>query len=80
MGLTPHPHPECRGPTKSRAVPLLTLTAFVAYEKGEILPKHFITNVSYAIYPAKNRYLPDFMYSHDWQIYWDPNIHTAPMT
>jgi len=28
----------CRGPRKSRAIPLLTLRAFVAYKKGENLP------------------------------------------
>ena len=38
VGLTPHPHLECRGPRKSRAIPLLTLGAFVAYKKGENLP------------------------------------------
>ena len=37
MGLTPHPHLECRGPRKSRAIPLITLRAFVAYKKGENL-------------------------------------------
>ena len=36
--------------------------------------------VSYAFYPAKNRFLPDFMYPYDCQTYCDPNIHTAPMT
>jgi len=35
VGLTPHPHLECRGPRKSRAILLLTLRAFVAYKKGE---------------------------------------------
>ena len=39
-----------------------------------------IINVNYAIYPAKNGYLPDFMYSYDCQTYWKPNTHTAPMT
>ena len=39
-----------------------------------------IQNVSYAFYPTKNRYLPDFMYSYDCQTYWGPNIHTATMT
>jgi len=34
VGLIPHPHLECRGPRKSRAIPLLTLRAFVAYKKG----------------------------------------------
>ena len=34
----PHPHLECRGPKKGRAIPLLTLRAFVAYKKGENLP------------------------------------------
>ena len=38
MGLTPHPHLECRGPRKSRAIPLLTLRAFAAYKKSENLP------------------------------------------
>jgi len=41
VGLTPYPHLECRGPRKSRAIPLLTLRAFVAYEKGENLPISF---------------------------------------
>ena len=48
------------------------------------IPTHvlniLIINVSYAFYPAKNRYLPDFMYSYDRQTHWDPNIHTAPTT
>jgi len=39
-----------------------------------------IINISYAFYPAKNRYLPDFMYSYVCQTYWDPNIHIAPTT
>ena len=38
VGLTPHPHLECRGPRKSSAIPLLNLRAFVAYKKGENLP------------------------------------------
>ena len=33
VGLTHHPHLECRGPRKSRAIPLLTLRVFVAYKK-----------------------------------------------
>ena len=33
MGLTPRPHLECRGPRKSRAIPLLTLRACVAYKR-----------------------------------------------
>ena len=37
MGLTPTPT-SCRGPRKSRAIPLLTLRAFVVYNKGENLP------------------------------------------
>jgi len=53
-GLPP-PHLECRGPRKSRAIPLLTLRALVAYKKCENLPKHFVTNVSDAFYPTKNR-------------------------
>jgi len=40
----------------------------------------FIINVSYALYSAKNMYLPDIMYSYDYQTYWDPNMHAAPMT
>jgi len=36
--LTPPPYLEYRGPGKSRAKSLLTLRAFVAYEKGENLP------------------------------------------
>ena len=35
VGLTLHPHLVCRGPRKSRAIPLFTLTAFVACKKGE---------------------------------------------
>ena len=34
VGLTTHPHLECRSPRKSRVIPLLTLRAFVAYTKG----------------------------------------------
>jgi len=35
VGLTPPPHPnlECRGLRKSRAIPLLTLRACVAYKR-----------------------------------------------
>ena len=29
---------------------------------------------------CKNVYLQDFMYSYDCHTYWDPSIHTAPMT
>jgi len=36
--LAPHPHLESRGPRKRRVITLLTLRAFVAYEKGEKLP------------------------------------------
>ena len=35
MGQTRHLHPVCRGSRKSRAIPLLTLRAFVVYKKGE---------------------------------------------
>jgi len=42
LGADPHPHLKCRGPRKSRARRLLTLRAFVAYEKGEKLPAHFM--------------------------------------
>ena len=38
VGLTTHPHLECRGPRKSKAIPLLTLRVCVAYKKGENLP------------------------------------------
>ena len=38
VGPTSHPHLECRGPRKSRGIPLLTLRDFVAYKKGENLP------------------------------------------
>ena len=38
MGLNPHPDLVCRGPRKSRAIPLPTLRTFVAYRKGENLP------------------------------------------
>ena len=34
VGLTPHRHLVCRGPRKSRAIPLLTQRAFVACKKG----------------------------------------------
>jgi len=37
MGLNPHPHLACRGPRKSRVIPVPTLRAFVAYKKGENL-------------------------------------------
>jgi len=51
VGLTPHPHLECRDPTKSRATPLPTLRAFVAYKKGKNLPTlkygEFIDQLSY---------------------------------
>ena len=39
-----------------------------------------IITVSYAIYPAKIKYLPDIIYSYDYKTYWDPNTHTAPKT
>ena len=35
VGLTPHLHLQCRGLRKSRAIPLLTLRALVAYIKSE---------------------------------------------
>ena len=34
VGLTPYPI-YCRGPTKSTAIPVFTLRAFVAYKKCE---------------------------------------------
>jgi hypothetical protein len=40
VGLTPPPHLVPKGPRKSRAIPLLTLRACVAYKKGENLPTH----------------------------------------
>ena len=48
VGLTPHPI-QCRGPRKSRAIPLLTLRAFVAHKKGETYPTYTIAiHVHYA--------------------------------
>ena len=38
VGLTPHPHLLPKVLEKSRAIPLLTLRACVAYKKGENLP------------------------------------------
>jgi len=38
MGLVPHPHLVYRGPRKSRAMPLLTLRAFVAYKRAKNQP------------------------------------------
>jgi len=38
VGLTPHPYLLPKVLKKSRAIPLLTLRAFVAYKKGENLP------------------------------------------
>jgi len=40
-GVDPHPHLECWGPRKSRAIPPLTLRVFVAYKKDESLPTKF---------------------------------------
>jgi len=39
MELTPSPHLVCGGPRKSRAIPLLSLSSFVAYKKCENLTK-----------------------------------------
>jgi len=41
--LAPHPHPVCRVPRKSGAIPLYTQRAFVTYKKGEKLPTIFRT-------------------------------------
>ena len=60
--LTPHSHLECRGPTKSRAIPPLTLRAFVAYEKGETLPISPI-NLNFASKHKKKAFL-SFVTSH----------------
>ena len=38
MGMTPHPHLVPKVLEKSRAMPLLTLRACVAYKKAENLP------------------------------------------
>ena len=38
VGLTPHPYLVPKFLEKSRAIPLLTLRACVAYKKGENLP------------------------------------------
>ena len=35
VGWPSYPHLECRGPRKSRAIPLLTLRSFVTYKKRE---------------------------------------------
>jgi len=40
VGLTPHPHLECRGPRQSTAIPLIPLRAFVAYKKSGNLNIH----------------------------------------
>ena len=37
VGLTPPTPTKCRGPRKSRAIPILTLRACVAYKKGDNL-------------------------------------------
>jgi len=37
-GADPHPHLVCRGPRKSRAIPLLNLGVFVAFKNGRNLP------------------------------------------
>ena len=34
-GADPHPHLECRGPRKGRAIPLLTPRAFVTYKRAK---------------------------------------------
>ena len=44
VGLTPYPHLVCRGPRRSRAIPVLTLRAFLAYKKCENLPTIVIVN------------------------------------
>ena len=41
--------------------------------------KHF-NNKSKLHILSSQKYLPDFMCSYDCQTYWDPNIHTTPMT
>ena len=43
VGLTPHPHLVPKVLEKSRAIPLLTVRACVAYEKGENLPTFGVT-------------------------------------
>jgi len=47
VGLTPHSYLECRGPRKSRAIPVLILRAFVAYKKGENLPNKIRVAIVY---------------------------------
>jgi len=42
----PHSHLVCRGPRKSRVIPLLTLRVFVAYKKDENLPNIFYNTTS----------------------------------
>jgi len=45
----PHPYLECRSHRKSRAIPLLTLRAFVANKKGENILKR-ITQYGCSVY------------------------------
>ena len=42
FGSTPHLHLECRGPGKSKAIPLLTLRACVAYKRVKTYPPIYL--------------------------------------
>ena len=55
MGLTPHPHLVCRGPRKSRVIPLLTLRAFVAYKRG----------ATYLLIRAQQRWVTSRLHAHN---------------
>ena len=60
VGLTPPPtHLVCRGPRQSRAIPLLTLRAFVANKNGKNLPAYlFLLNYHANILPYFIHNLP----------------------
>jgi len=55
VGLTPHPHLVPKVLEKGKAIPLLTLRAWVAYKKGEILPIYVQLEVleKYQSFPVK---------------------------
>ena len=48
VGLTPHPHLECRGPRKSRAIHLLALRACVAYKRVKTYTEGWDSSVGMA--------------------------------
>jgi hypothetical protein len=72
-GWLPHSHLECRGPRKSRAIPLLTLRAFVAYKKG--VKKYKLSNTYFGHcccghhqvgYNLSGKYVVDKLYTPDY--------------